>query len=294
MTSSTSSATFTIGSEADARRAVDLLTESLSEGEVAVAAFEQPGGQWDVTLHFGDPPNETAIRDLVALSASEDAARTLQFGTIAAKDWVAASLEGLAPVPAGRFIVHGAHDRTRIPPNKIGIEIEAALAFGTGHHGTTRGCLLLFDEVLRGRAPRHVLDLGTGSGVLAIAAAKALRRPVLASDIDARSVEVARENARLNGAGLLVHAIRATGFGAEDFAAFGPFDLVFANILANPLKALAQPMARQVIPGGVAILSGLLPHQAAGVVAAYRAAGFVLIRPMKLDGWSSLMMKRMS
>jgi ribosomal protein L11 methyltransferase len=291
-TPATASATFTIGTEAAARRAVDLLMESLAESDVAVAAFEQPGGQWDITLHFADAPEEAMMRDLVALSAGDAAAASLSFGTVAATDWVKASLEGLVPVPAGRFVVHGAHDRARIPPNKIGIEIEAALAFGTGHHGTTRGCLLLLNDVLRAHAPSRILDLGTGSGVLAIAAAKSLRRTVLASDIDARSVEVARENAHLNGVGLLVTAIHATGFAAEEFTAFGPFDLVFANILANPLRALAQPMSRHVARSGVAILSGLLPHQAAGVIAAYRAAGFKLLRHLKLDGWSSLLVKR--
>jgi ribosomal protein L11 methyltransferase len=288
----TSSATFTIGSEADARRAVDVLTECLSEDEVAVAAFEQPGGHWDVTLHFAQAPDQASFRDLVVQAAGEPAAQTLSFATVAARDWVKSSLEGLQPVEAGRFIVHGAHDRARVQPNKIGIEIEAALAFGTGHHGTTRGCLLLLGEVLRAHRPGAVLDLGTGTGVLAIAAARALRRPVLASDIDAASVAIARDNARLNGAGHLVTAIHATGFAAEEFAAFGPFDLVLANILANPLKALAPPMARHMTAGGLAILSGLLPPQAAGVIAAYRAAGFVLVRQLRLDGWSSLLMRR--
>src|SRR5262249_12303602 len=156
----------------------------------------------------------------------------IAFDTVAPKDWVKASLADLVPVPAGRFVVHGAHDRARVPPNKLAIEIEAALAFGTGHHGTTRGCLLLLDRVLKAHPPRRVLDLGTGTGVLAIAAAKALQKRVLASDIDAPSVGVARDNARLNGAGPRVQVIRATGFSAPDFAHRGPFDLVLANILA--------------------------------------------------------------
>jgi ribosomal protein L11 methyltransferase len=288
----TSSATFTIGSEADARRAVDVLTECLSEDEVAVAAFEQPGGDWDVTLHFAQAPDQAIFRDLVVQAAGEPAAQTLSFAIVAPRDWVKSSLEGLQPVEAGRFIVHGAHDRARVQPNKIGIEIEAALAFGTGHHGTTRGCLLLLGEVLRARQPNAVLDLGTGTGVLGIAAARALRRPVLASDIDAASVAIARDNARLNGAGHLMTVIHATGFAGEEFGAFGPFDLVLANILANPLKALAPAMARHMTTGGLAILSGLLPPQAAGVIAAYRAAGFVLVRQLRLDGWSSLLMRR--
>ena len=202
-----------------------------------------------------------------------------------------ASLEDLVPVPAGRFVVHGAHDRARIPGNKLGIEIEAALAFGTGHHGTTRGCLLLLDHVLKARRPQRVLDLGTGTGVLAIAAAKAMHRNILASDIDAPSVKVARENARLNGAGNRVQAIRATGFAAPDFARHGPFDLVLANILANPLRQLAGPMTKHLAPSAHVILSGLLNHQAGAVIAAYRARGLVPVRHLKIEGWSSLLLR---
>src|SRR6201999_428938 len=152
------------------------------------------------------------------------------FDTIEAKDWVKATLEELVPVRAGRFIVHGQHDRARVPPNKLGIEIEAALAFGTGHHGTTRGCLLLLDEALKAYLPRRVLDLGTGTGVLGIAAAKALHDRILATDIDPASVRVARENARLNETGALVTTICATGFSAPPFAQAAPFDPALANI----------------------------------------------------------------
>ena len=169
------------------------------------------------------------IRALAALAAGDDIAQTIVFDAIAAKDWVRASLDGLPPVAAGRFIVHGQHDRAHVPPNKLGIEIEAALAFGTGHHGTTRGCLLLLDQVLRSKMPRRVLDLGSGTGVLAIAAAKALRRNVLASDIDPRAAIVARENAALNGVGNFVEFDLATGFSAPQFRARAPFDLVLAN-----------------------------------------------------------------
>jgi ribosomal protein L11 methyltransferase len=211
--------------------------------------------------------------------------------TVEARDWVKASLEDLVPVPAGRFVVHGQHDRARVAPNKVGIEIEAALAFGTGHHGTTRGCLLLLDHVLKAWRPRRVLDLGTGTGVLAIAAARALHEKVLASDIDPPSVQVARENARLNVSGHLVQAIRATGFSAPQFAAAGPFDLVLANILANPLRQLATPMARHLAPSALVILSGLLTHQAASVIAAYRARGLVPLRHLRIEGWSSLLLR---
>src|ERR1700761_7014823 len=261
------------------------------EGEAAVAAFERPDGRWDVTVHFAEAPDQALLRQLVADAAGEETAKNVSFDTVAAKDWVKASLEDLVPVPAGRFFVHGAHDRARVAANKRGIEIEAALAFGTGHHGTTRGCLLLLDHVLKARPPKRVLDLGTGTGVLAIAAAKALHRTVLASDIDAPSVKVARDNARLNGAGDRVQVIRATGFAAPDFAARGPFDLVLANILANPLRQLAGPMSRHRAPGAQVILSGLLNHQAGAVIAAYRARGLVPVRHLKIEGWSSLLLR---
>ena len=292
ITPATRRASFAIGDEQTARRVVDVLTESFFEGQAAIAAFARSDGRWDVTVHFADPPDEDSVRDLVGLAAGDAVVRSLVFDTVEAKDWVKQSLEGLAPVAAGRFVVHGQHDRAKVPPNKLGIEIEAALAFGTGHHGTTRGCLLLLDQVLRSRRPRRVLDLGTGSGVLAIAAAKALRRRVLASDIDPLAAKVAGDNARLNGVGNLVDAICATGFSAPSFKARAPFDLVLANILAGPLRQLATPMAARMAPSAMVILSGLLPHQADGVVAAYRARNVVLLRRVQIEGWSSLLMQR--
>ena len=176
ITPATRRANFAIGDEQAARRVVDLLNESFFEGQAAITAFARSDGRWDVTVHFADPPDEESIRGLVGLAAGDAVVQSIVFDTVEATDWVKQSLEGLAPVAAGRFVVHGQHDRARVPPNKLAIEIEAALAFGTGHHGTTRGCLLLLDHVLRSRMPRRVLDLGSGTGVLAIAAAKALRR----------------------------------------------------------------------------------------------------------------------
>jgi ribosomal protein L11 methyltransferase len=291
LTPSTHRATFAIGNEQTAKRVVDLLTESFFEGQAAIAAFEGPGGSWHVTVHFEEAPDQMSIRELVGIAAGGEVAQHIAFDAVEAKDWVKATLEELVPVRAGRFIVHGQHDRARVPPNKLAIEIEAALAFGTGHHGTTRGCLLLLDSVLKAYCPRRVLDVGTGTGVLAIAAAKAQHRRVLASDIDPLSVKVARDNARLNGTGNLVQTIRATGFSAPQFAEYGPFDLVLANILANPLRQMATPMARHLAPSALVILSGLLPHQAQSVVAAYRARGLVLKRHIQIEGWSSLLMR---
>ena len=292
LTPATTRASFAIGSEQTAKRVVDLLTESFFEGQAAIAAFESPDGRWDITVHFAEPPDQTSIRELVGLAAGDDVAQDITFDTVEAKDWVKATLEELVPVRAGRFIVHGHHDRARIPPNKLGIEIEAALAFGTGHHGTTRGCLLLLDEVLKAYRPRRVLDLGTGTGVLAIAAARALQIKVLASDIDPLSVRVAHENARLNRTGDLVETIQAVGFSAPQFAARGPFDLVLANILANPLRQMATAMAGHLAPSALVILSGLLPHQAQAVIAAYRSRGLVLNRHIQIEGWSSLLMRK--
>ena len=270
ITPSTRRAHFAIGDEHTAKRVVDLLTESFFEGQAAIAAFEGPDGRWAISVHFAEAPDEASIRNLVGVAAGYEVAHAIAFDTIEARDWVKATLEQLVPVRAGRFIVHGHHDRSKVPPNKLGIEIEAALAFGTGHHGTTRGCLLLLDEVLKAWHPRRVL----------------------ASDIDPLSVRVASDNARHNGVGDLVQAIQANGFSAPQFSKRGPFDLVLANILANPLRQMATPMARQLAPSALVILSGLLPHQAQGVIAAYRARGLVLLRQLQVEGWSSLLMQK--
>jgi ribosomal protein L11 methyltransferase len=197
-------------------------------------------------------------------------------------------------VAAGRFTVHGAHDRMRIPANRIGIEIEAALAFGTGHHGTTRGCLLALDRICKSlvrqyRRPR-VLDLGTGSGVLAIAAARALHSRVLATDIDRNAVRVAQANARVNRVGAMVETVQADGVNAPRLFAYAPFDLVFANILLRPLLRFAAPLRRLTAPGGRIVLSGILPEHANAAVAAYRP--LALEGRYDLEGWTTLVLRR--
>ena len=196
-------------------------------------------------------------------------------------------------MPIGRFIVHGAHSRAAIPPNRIGVEIEAALAFGTGHHGTTRGCLMALDRIIK-RAKRRprILDLGTGSGVLAIAAAKAFRYPVLASDIDRHAAHLARANARLNRMPGLIEVVHAEGLTARRFRTRAPFDLVFANILLGPLQRLAAPMAQLIAPNARIVLSGLLAAQANAALAVYRARGLRLERRILLDGWATLVLVR--
>jgi ribosomal protein L11 methyltransferase len=303
-----------------AQRLADGLTEMLDPGETAIAAFEAADRTWTVEIYFEHAPDEAAVRRLVADLAGAATGRALVFSPVAARDWVAASLDGLPPVKAGRFFVHGAHHRARVAANRIGIEIEAALAFGTGHHGTTRGCLLALDAItkkssratpapplpargervgVRGRLREseppskgwRVLDVGTGTGVLAIAAARALRGAVIAGDIDPVSVRLARENARLNRVPALA-IIHARGLGDRRFRDGAPYDLVFANILLGPLKGLAKPIAMLAAPGAFVVLSGLLPSQANAALAACRAHGLVLERRIPLEGWMTLVLRR--
>ncbi|HEX8416366.1 MAG TPA: 50S ribosomal protein L11 methyltransferase, partial [Methylobacterium sp.] len=187
--------------EGSARAMTDLLGEMFDPTQTAVAAFEAEDGRtWRLEAYFADAPDEAMIRDMIrpVVGAQADAAT---FETIDQQDWVRASLEGLKPVRAWRFLVHGAHDRENVRPNDLAIEIEAALAFGTGHHGTTLGCLRALADVMKRGRPAHVLDVGTGTGILAFAAARALRRTVIAGDLDPEAVSTAKGNARLNGLG---------------------------------------------------------------------------------------------
>ena len=232
-----------------------MLSESLDPTDTACAAFEQPDGRWQVDVHFRAEPSLKNLRALVADACGAKLAGTLKPTTRAPRDWVKESLAGLKPVTAGRFVVHGGHDRAVVQAPHIGIEIEAATAFGTGHHGTTRGCLLALDALGRLHKPRYILDLGTGSGVLAIAAAKLFHKPVLATDIDRESVRNATVNARQNGVGALVTVLHAADLHAPQIARRAPFDLVLANILLKPLQKLAAPMARQLMPGARVVLS---------------------------------------
>lgn len=247
---------------------------------------------WLCELHFAEAPDEAAIRDLVRGIAGEKAAEALTFEAVAQQDWIAASLEGLSPVDAGRFTIHGAHSRNQLKSNRINIEIEAALAFGTGHHGTTRGCLLHFDSVLKRRRPRSVVDIGSGTGVLAFAAAHVLKDFVWAGELDPDSVRIARDNARLNGVAPFVRPVVAAGLQHPDLRARGAYDLVFANILARPLKALAPEIAAAAASHGELILSGLLVGDVPGVLSAYRTFGFHLVAKRVIEGWASLILRR--
>jgi ribosomal protein L11 methyltransferase len=206
-------------------------------------------------------------------------------------DWVSRSLEGLQPVRAGRFFVHGSHDRDERRDGDIAIEIEAGLAFGTGHHGTTAGCLEMLEQVVAAEQPANALDLGTGSAVLAIALAKLSAIPVLATDIDPVATEVAAANVNLNGVADHVETVTATGFDHPAFAGRGPFALIVANILAGPLIEIAPQMATHVRPGGSLVLSGILDRQHDAVVEAYVAQGFAHIATLHREGWVTIHLK---
>ena len=243
----------------------------------AITISEIADEVWTVIAYFAD-------RSLAATASSHYP------GTIAAlpdADWVRLSLQGLPPVQAGRFYLHGSHDAGR--SGGISLEIDAGTAFGTGHHGTTEGCLLALDQTLKARKPHRILDLGCGTGVLAIAAARATGYQVLASDIDPEAVRVARLNARRNGARL--QAVTAAGLNSSVIS--GRFDLIFANILARPLVMLAQGLTNKLRPRGVLILSGLTHGQAAWVFAAYRNRGLVLNRRIRRGAWTTLVLVRM-
>jgi len=287
--------------EATARRVMDVVAESFDPLAAVAGASEDGSDRWTVAIHFRDRPNETAVRALIALAAGPDAANSLAFETTTPQDWVKASHEGLRPIGAGRFVVHTAHYRHRVPRNRIAIEIEASLAFGTGHHGTTRGCLLALDRIVkeakkrraastRRRSLRPMLDIGTGTGVLAIAAARALRRRAMASDIDPVAVRVARANVRLNGALSLIEVARAEGLSTRRLN--GRYELVFANILLEPVQRLATPIARNLAPGGRVVLSGLLRNQAVAALAPYVARGLMLKARIPLEAWMTLVLEK--
>ena len=279
-----------------ARSLEGALTELMEPAPSAVSAFEQGSG-YRVSAYWSDPPPVGAVQSLLERSIGGDrasiACRTLTVCEVPDENWVAISQAALPPVTAGRFTVHGSHDRGRVPRGPNTLLIDAGEAFGTAHHATTLGCLMAIDKLARRRTYRRVLDLGSGSGVLAIAASRALpRAKVLASDIDPLAVMVARGNVRHNGvAPDRLRVIAAAGL-AHPALRPGGFDLIVANILAAPLIGLAKGIAGLVPGGGTLVLSGLLVPQAPQVIAAYRSAGFALVEHQRIVGWSTLTLKR--
>ncbi len=281
------------GPRAAMEAAATLFTEAYHSTAHAVGLqkLEDGADHWSAEVYFEEPPDVAQLE--LAIAAFDRGWSGVAPGAVEEvpdKDWVAHSLEGLGIVRAGRFVLYGVHDAENIPQNNqlIPIRIDANQAFGTGHHPTTARCLELLDR-FAGFAPKSVLDLGCGSGVLAIAAAKIWDRRIIASDIDADAVAIANENAELNGVADKVNIFRADGFDHARIAARAPFDFVFANILAGPLTDLAPQMAGYMAANGRAMLAGLMVAQEPGVTAAYEAAGFRLLNRLDHEVWPVLL-----
>jgi ribosomal protein L11 methyltransferase len=251
----------------------------------AVLIAEDPfGPDAVVEALYDEPPNEDLLARLFDGAAS--------VAPLPDQDWIRQSQLGLPPVRAGRFFLYGAHDAGRVPQGVIPIRIEAGLAFGTGHHETTSLCLQALTDIARHGTPRAVLDLGCGTGVLAIAAAKLWRRTVIATDIDPVAIEVARGNARMNAAAPFLRATTADGLYHPLLREEAPFDLILANILARPLTRLTPSIVRAIKPGGTVVLSGLLRDQENLVLSYYRALGLRLCRAYRAGPWSALVLMR--
>lgn len=275
----------------DQAEALGEALEDLEPEPTGVGVFEMEDGSglWEVGAYFNDAPDDIAL----TLLAVSHGAKPFVVSDVPETDWVAHVRRELHPVEAGRFFVYGSHDADALPEGRIGLLIEAAMAFGTGHHGTTQGCLEAFDALLTaGVVPRNVADIGCGTAVLAIAAARVLDGAVIASDIDPVAVDVALANAAANGVGGRIACVEAAGFDHADLAARAPYDLVFANILKGPLIELAPAMAAHVGAGGHVILSGLLTPQAEAVIAAYETAGFTLQARRIIGDWTTLTLVR--
>ncbi len=277
-----------------AEQVLEGLSQLFGEEDYAIATQEvdEARGIWEASI-YGTADQEAEIADRFASLITESfPALSLQREVLPDIDWIAKSLEGLKPVRAGRFLVHGSHDRDKVRPGDIGLLIEAGQAFGTGHHGTTAGCLNMIDAVLKARPVRNALDLGTGSGVLAIATQRMARIPVVATDIDPVATGVAEDNARINGAAGGITFATAPGFHHAVFRENGPFDLIIANILARPLMKLAPALVRHLAPGGTVILSGILAEQRWKVIAAYNLAGLAHRRTTWMNGWVTIELGR--
>lgn len=272
-----------------AERIARALEEAPDPSPVAVGLFDRGGGRFEVFAHYAEAPSRAALLKLIAQAAGNDATGPLSIADITPEDWVTLSQGKRGPVRAGRFFVHGSHDRQRAPRDRFALEVDAGQAFGTAHHASTQGCLLALDALLKRRRPRSIVDIGTGTGILAIAAANALKQSVLASDDDPVAVAIAAENARKNCARTMVRVLEASGF-AHPLLRRLKADLVLANLLERALYDLAPRFAEHVAPGGTVVLSGLTQAQAPGIEARMRAHGFAMERRFILDGWTTLLM----
>lgn len=256
---------------------------------IGVFEMEDGSGLWEIGAYFTESPDEAAL----ALLAAAFKANPFVVSEVPETDWVAHVRRELAPVEAGRFFVHGSHDADKIPAGAEPLLIEAAMAFGTGHHGTTLGCLLALDGLINeGFAPQRVADIGCGTAVLAMAAARIWNATIIASDIDRVAVDVAEANLCANDLETRISCVEAAGFDHPALEQAAPFDLIFANILKGPLIALAPDLSRHNTPGGFAILSGILNEQADQVIEVYQANGYNLTDRNSIVDWTTLVLRK--
>jgi ribosomal protein L11 methyltransferase len=274
---------------ADAAEAVLAVLDDATD---AVSAFETALGEWRLEAYPKSSLLSPELSARLALAAAGAGGELLEAHEqkLPNRDWLAENQLAFPPVRIGRFFVYGSHHRGGVPTGAIGIKLDAATAFGTGEHPSTRGCLMALSALARQQPIRHPLDIGAGTGILSIAAAKLLCRPVLASDIDAGSVAVARHNIARNGVASLVRVGHAAGYRGAALRPHG-YDLVLSNILARPLAVMAADLARHLMPGGYAVLAGLLRRQEPIVLAPHRALGLALERRIVVDGWSTLVLR---
>lgn len=275
------------GARADAEAAADAIDNmpGLEGATYSILEEDEDKGVWRIDAFPTTEDEDAALLELLGgypLKVEREA--------LADADWLAMALSGLPPVRAGRFFVYGMHDRGRLPASTVNLRIEAGAAFGTGHHGTTVGCLQAYDRLIKARKFNKVLDVGAGTGLLAIAAARTGAKLAVGTDIDKPSVRISKENAKVNMAN--ARFVHASGLSNKLVAQNAPYDLVFANILARPLISLAQDIKRALVPGGTVILSGLLRTQERMVKAAYLSRGFKVVNRIHRDAWATLVLQR--
>jgi ribosomal protein L11 methyltransferase len=265
------------------------------EDELSVSAFEDPrrADCWTIALiHRGEPDRMALFARLAPLAAPWRIALDLEIGPIPSTDWLDRTAQSFPPQRIGRFWIHGSHVGEPPPAGAVPIHLDAGQAFGSGEHESTRGCLLALDRLVQQRRLKRVLDLGCGAGILGIAAAKCWPARVVAADNDPIAVAVAQDNAARNGVADRVRCLLSDGYGSAALRRAGPFDLILANILADPLRAMAQATAHHLVPGGVAVLSGLLDRQADRVLAAHRRFGLRQRARRDLGPWTTLVVAR--
>lgn len=276
--------------EPTASRIAAALEEALDPEALSISIFELNETLFEVSALYETPPDRAALHDLITAVSDRARAATLSIEPLPEADWVTISQGQRGPVRAGRFLIHGSHDRDHVLRNRYTFEIDADQAFGTAHHATTRACLIVLDRFAKHSRPDLVLDLGTGTGILAIAASLAFDRPVVATDNDPVAVRIAKDNARKAGLRRQIHVLAAEGLEDPVLRRLKP-DLIVANILAGPLYLLGPSIARCLAPGGHVLLSGITEAQSPATTARYCSFGFALEQRIVSDGWAALLLR---